>query len=91
MMYNLSDNLENREQQKNICIVIVPEGSEGNDPTYFFVTWLPEVLHILTKTWQIKLEKAHRTLDPKPSSTQRPRPVIVQFHCYQDKQHVMNA
>lgn len=83
-----ADDLENRGRRKNIRIVGLPEEAEGKDPTQFFETWLPEILHIETKSGRVKLERAHRSLAP---STQRPQPVLVRFHNYQDKQRVMNA
>ncbi|KAE8281769.1 hypothetical protein D5F01_LYC19152 [Larimichthys crocea] len=86
-----ADDLENRGRRKNIRIVGLPEEAEGDDPTRFFETWLPQLLHIETKSGRVKLERAHRSLAPKPPTTQRPRPVLVRFHNYQDKQHVMNA
>lgn len=85
------DDLENRGRRMNIRVLNLPEGAEGTNPTRFFERWLPEVLHIEGKGGQIKLERAHRSLAPKPPSTQRPRPVLVRFHNYQDKQRVMNA
>uniref|UniRef100_A0A8C5DRR6 Interleukin-12 receptor subunit beta-2-like n=1 Tax=Gouania willdenowi TaxID=441366 RepID=A0A8C5DRR6_GOUWI len=85
------DDLENRGRRKNVLIVGLSEGTEGTDPTRFFERWLPEVLHIDAKEGRLKLERAHRTLGPKPLTSQRPRPVLVRFHNYQDKQRVMNA
>ncbi|CAL9698818.1 unnamed protein product [Knipowitschia caucasica] len=85
------DELENRGRRMNIRILGVPEDVEGTDPTRFFEHWLPEVLLMRTKNGRIKLERAHRTLGPKPSPAQRPRPVVARFHNYQDKQRVMNA
>lgn len=84
------DDLENRGRKKNIRIFGLPEGVEGNDPTRFFESWLPEALQIKLKTGRIKLERKHCALAPKPSSMQRPRPVLVRFHNFQDKQQVMN-
>jgi len=86
-----SDDLENRGRRKNIRIVGLPEEAEGDEPTQFFEAWLPKILHIETKSGRVKLERAHRSLAPKPPFTQRPRPVLVRFHNYQDKQRVMNA
>ncbi|KAK7877975.1 hypothetical protein WMY93_031377 [Mugilogobius chulae] len=85
------DDLENRGRRKNVRILGLPENVEGTNPTRFFERWLPEVLQIETKDGRIKLERAHRTLGQKPPPTQRPRPVLVRFHNYQDKQRVMNA
>lgn len=49
-----ADDLENRGWRKNIRIVGLPEEVEGDDPTLFLETWLPEM----------KLERAHRSLAP---------------------------
>lgn len=86
-----AEDLENRGRRKNIRIVGLPEGVEGDNPTRFFESWLPKVLGITSKAGRIKLERAHRSLAPKPSSTQRPRPILVRFHNFQDKQQVLNA
>lgn len=86
-----ADDLENRGRRKNIRIVGLPEGAEGEDPTRFFETWLPKLLHMDTKSGRVKLERAHRAPASKPPSTQRPRQVLVRFHNYQDKQRVMSA
>lgn len=86
-----AEDLENRGRRKNIRIVGLPEGAEGDDPTRFFETWLPGMLNIDTKAGRLKLERAHRSLAPAPPATQRPRSVLVRFHNFQDKQRVMNA
>ena len=86
-----ADDLQNRGRCRNIRIVGLPEEAEGEDPTQFFETWLPKILHIKTKSGRVKLKRAHRSLAPKPPSTQRRRPVLVRFHIYQDKQRVMTA
>lgn len=82
-----AEDLENRGRRKNICIVLLPEGL----PERFFESWFPKTLCIASKAGRIKLERAHRSLAPKPSSTQRPRPILVRFHNFQDKQRVLNA
>lgn len=64
---------------------------EGDNPTRFFESWLPKTLRIALKSDRIKLERAHGSLAPKPPSTQRPRPILVRFHNFQDKQRVLNA
>lgn len=57
----------------------------------FFSSWLPKALHLEMKMGRVKLERVNRALGPKSPATQRPRPVLVRFHNYQDKQRVMNA
>lgn len=53
--------------------------------------WIPEYLRMDTKTGRLKLDRAHRSLAPKPSTGQRPRPLIVKFHNFTDKQRMMEA
>jgi len=36
-----------------------------------------------------ELDRAHRTLAPKPTLGQHPRAIIVRFHRYQDKERVL--
>lgn len=87
------DDLENRGRRKNIRIVGLPEGAEGDNPLRFFESWLPKALNIETKAGRFKLERAHRALVNEMSATpsNKPRSVVVRFHNYQDKQRVMNA
>lgn len=88
------DDLENRGRRKNIRIIGLPEGAEGDNPIRFFESWLPDVLKIETKAGRIKLERAHRALvneTSRPTPSNKPRSVVVRFHNYQDKQRVMNA
>lgn len=57
----------------------------------FFGRWLPKAPNTETKTGRFKTERAHRSLAPKPLPQERPRPVVVRFHNFVDKQRVMNA
>lgn len=47
-----AEDLENRGRRKNICIVGLPEGVEGDNPTRFFESWLPKTLCIASK-WAV--------------------------------------
>lgn len=85
------DDLENRGRRKNICIFNIPEDTEGENASGFFENWLPTFLGVDMKGGRVKLEHAHRSLAPKPGDGQRPRPVIVRFHSFPDKQRVMAA
>lgn len=78
-------------RRKNICIFGLPENAEGNDPTHFFETWLPELLNIKTKAGRLRVERAHRTTNQVPSSGQRPCPTLVRLHNFQDIPRIMNA
>ncbi|KAL0150398.1 hypothetical protein M9458_054215 [Cirrhinus mrigala] len=67
------------------------EEVEGTDAVAFLQTWIPKFLHLQAKNGRIKIERAHRTLAPKPGAKDRPRPLIVRFHNYGDKQKVLDA
>lgn len=85
------DDLENRGRRKNIRLIGLPEDAEGSNATKFFESWIPSLLGLETKAGRVKIERAHRTLAPKPGSNQRPRPVIIRFHNFADKQRVLDA
>ena len=85
------DELENRGQRKNIRVFNIPENTEGKNALDFFELWLPTFLDMETKRGRVKLERAHRSLAPKPGHGQQPRPVIIRFHAFPDKQRVMAA
>ncbi|KAE8282564.1 hypothetical protein D5F01_LYC19975 [Larimichthys crocea] len=85
------DDLNNRGRRCNIRIVGLPEGSEGSDSVKFFERCIPEFLQMDTKAGRLKLDRAHRSLALKPGTGQCPRPLIVKFHNFTDKQRVMEA
>lgn len=77
--------------QCTYTVLGVPEGLEGSDPVKFCKRWIPEHLQIKTTTGHLKLDRAHRSLMPRPDPSQRPRPPIVKFHNFMDKCWVMEA
>ncbi|KAL0152672.1 hypothetical protein M9458_052395, partial [Cirrhinus mrigala] len=85
------DDLENRGRRCNVRIISLPEDTEGSNPVRFFEKWIPDYLQVDTKAGKLKLERAHRSLAPKPAQGGRPHPVIIRFHNFQDKQRVMTA
>ena len=85
------DDLDNRGRRCNIRIVGLPEGSEGSDSVKFLKKWVPKYLQMDTKAGRLKLDQAHRSLALKPSAGQRPRPLIVKFHNFTDKQRSSSA
>ena len=80
------DDLDNRGRRCNVRIVGLPEDSEGKDPVKFLERWIPEYLQMTVKDDRVKLDRAHRSMAPKPSPNQRPRPLIIKFHNFRDKQ-----
>lgn len=67
----------------------VPEGSEGQSPLKFMSELLVEVLNDESFTKLPVLDRAHRAPMPKPGRGDRPRPLILCFHCYQEKKCVL--
>lgn len=90
-MLEHKDELDNRGRRCNVRIVGLPEGTEGPDPVKFLEKWIPEYLQMDTKAGRLKLDRAHRSSAPKPGVDQHPRPLIMKFHNYADKQRVMEA
>lgn len=84
----LSD-LEGRSRRQNLRIVGLPESVEGPRPTAFFSKLLVEVFGDQTLSSPPELDRAHRSLIPKPAPGERPRPVIIRFHRFQIKDLVM--
>lgn len=85
------DMAENYNRRLNIRVVGLAEDTEKGQPADFFETWLPRVLKLTTKAGRIKLERAHRSLAPKPEPNKRPRSLLLRFHAFRDKQRVMEA
>lgn len=85
------DDLENRGRRCNVRIIGLPEDTEGTNPLKFFKKWIPDYLSLDTKMGKLKLERAHRSLAPKPVLNRRPQPVIIRIPNFQDKQRVMAA
>lgn len=84
----LSD-LEGRSRRQNIRIVGLPESVEGNRPTAFFSQLLFDLFGEKTLSSIPELDRAHRSLAPKPGPKDRPRPVIIRFHRFQVKEQVI--
>lgn len=85
------DDLDNRGRRCNVRVIGLPENAEGPDPVKFLEKWIPEYLQMTTKDGRLKLDRAHRSLAPKPGPNQRPRPLILRFHNFRDKQRAMEA
>ncbi|KAK7933596.1 hypothetical protein WMY93_004492 [Mugilogobius chulae] len=83
--------LENRSRRCNLRVVGLPEGMEGQDILAYMETWIPGHLNLTTKAGKVKLDRAHRSLAPKPTGNQHSKPVILKFHNFNDKQRVMAA
>lgn len=81
--------LEGRSRRQNIRIIGLPESIEGPRPSTFFSQLLVDVLGTEVLTSPPELDRAHRSLAPKPAPGGRPRPVILRFHRFQVKDVVI--
>lgn len=81
--------LENRSRRQNIRIIGIPEGIEANKPTEFLSKFLTKVLGEENFDGPILIDRAHRSLAPKPRAGERPRPMIARLHYYADKDKIM--
>lgn len=78
--------LEGRSRRSNVRLVGLPEGIEGAQPTKFFSQLLKEALGEAVFPTAPELDRAHRSLAPKPGPGGRPRPVLLCFHRFQIKE-----
>lgn len=78
------EDLENRERRQNLRIRGVPENVPDKEIHPFildlFVTLAP---HIPDIDW--RLDRAHRSLAPKPPPGANPRDIIARFNFYESK------
>ncbi|KAJ4939396.1 hypothetical protein JOQ06_028845, partial [Pogonophryne albipinna] len=77
--------LEGRSRRQNIRIIGLPESLEGPRPTAFFSQLLVDVFGKEVLSSPPELDRAHRSLAPKPAAGDKPRPVTVRLHHFQVK------
>lgn len=83
-----SDDLENRSRCQNLRIIGIPEGSENGKPPAFMASFFAEILGDNIAD-PLVLDRAHRSLAPKPKPGDRPRLMIVRLHYYSDKEKIL--
>ncbi|KAI4891056.1 hypothetical protein NFI96_008103 [Prochilodus magdalenae] len=83
------DYLENYSRRNNVRIVGLKEGTETDDPVKFFGEWLPQVLGTTHFPSPLDIERAHRTPSFKPPLNESPRPVLIRFLRYQDREKIL--
>lgn len=81
--------LEGRNRRSNLRLVGVPESLEGPQPSKFFAQMLQDVFGRELLPSLPELDRAHRSLAPKPGPAANPRPVVICFHRYQQKEMIM--
>uniref|UniRef100_H3A5X7 L1 transposable element RRM domain-containing protein n=1 Tax=Latimeria chalumnae TaxID=7897 RepID=H3A5X7_LATCH len=89
-LWDRVQDLEDHSRRNNIRVIGIPEGVEGSglsDPT-LLLSILRECLS-LGETESIEVERAHRTLGPRPPPDQRPRPIIAHLLRFQDRERIL--
>ena len=89
-MHEKCMDLENRSRRQNLRFVGVPEGLEAGNPNRFIKDLLLEIFggDDLGDS-SMTVDRAHRTLAPKPKQGERPRAIIARFHYFSDKEKIL--
>lgn len=78
------EDLVSRSKRQNLRVVGFPEGIEGRNPREFMTDFFFETMKDVLSA-PPEIDRAHRSLAPKPRQGDRPRPFIVKFHRFLDK------
>ena len=85
---NKASDLEDRSRRNNVVFFNIPEEAEENCDSI--------IMNLLTSRgffesdYTLELDRSHRLGKKKPDSdSSRPRPIIVRFSFYKDKDHVI--
>ncbi|RXN13106.1 LINE-1 type transposase domain-containing 1 [Labeo rohita] len=81
--------LETRSRRNNIRIFGVPEGSEGNNVKDLVESIIKTELSL--SDLDLKIQRCHRALGPKPPADAYPRSVVVFFLEYRTKDLVLRS
>lgn len=81
--------IENRSRRQNLRIIGIPEGTEAGNPSRFMAEFFSEVLGEDNFDSPIIIDRAHRTLAPKPRRGERPRAMVIRLHYYSDKEKIL--
>ncbi|CAL9705083.1 unnamed protein product [Knipowitschia caucasica] len=81
--------LENRSRRQNLRIIGIKEGAEGGDPRHFVARFLQQVLGPENFTSPPTIDRAHRTLAPKPTLGDRPRAILARMHYFTEKETIL--
>lgn len=81
--------LEGRSRRQNIRVLGLPESVEGPRPSEFFSSFLTEIFGDQVLPSPPEVDRAHRTLAPKPKDGERPRPVLIRLHRFQIKERLI--
>lgn len=85
LLQTQQEDLENRERRQNLRFRGVPESIPDKEiRSYLLALFVKLVPHIPDIEW--RLDRAHRSLAPKPPQGANPRDIIARFHFYESKE-----
>lgn len=88
-LHNKVLDLEVRSRRHNIKIVGITEGEEEGRPTEFVSRLIPKLLGEEHFPLPVKVDRAHRTLQPKPANGAKPRTILARIHHFQEKELIL--
>lgn len=81
--------LEARSRRHNIKIVGIQEDEEEGKPTEFVSRLIPQLLGEEHFPHPVKVDRAHRSLQPKPAAGEKPRTILARIHHFQVKELIL--
>ncbi len=81
--------LEARSRRHNIKIVGIQEGEEESKPTEFISRLIPQLLGEEHFPHPVKVDRAHRSLQPKPAASEKPCTILARIHHFQEKELIL--
>lgn len=85
-----TDDLENRGRRKNLVLMGLPEQSEGQYLFKYIQQKIPEWLNLMLDQ-PLEIERAHRSLQPRPEPGKPPRPILIRFLRFRDREMIFQA
>ena len=82
--------LEAWSRRNNIRIYGIPEGEEENNMTDFVVKFLKSELAVSGEL-DLKIQRCHRALGPRPPQGASPRSIIMNFQEYKTKERILSS
>ena len=87
-----ADSQESSNYRYSVRVIGLDENCEGRSPTDFMSTLLAEILQddSLAISAPLEVEAAYRMPKAKPAAGERPRPIIVRFLRYKQREQVLD-
>ncbi|ROI15273.1 LINE-1 retrotransposable element ORF1 protein [Anabarilius grahami] len=78
-----------RSRRHNIKIVGIQEDEEEGKPTEFVSRLIPQLLGEEHFPHPVKVDRAHRSLQPKPAVGEKPRTILARIHHFKEKKLIL--